>query len=1215
VQVALGQRALPPSKDGRHICLGIGRKKPLIDERRGHTYISNNIRTSRYTIYDFLPKQLFFQFTRLGNFYFLCIGIPQTIPGLSTTGNFTTILPLLFFVLLTIVKEGYDDFKRHRLDKIENANSALVLRAGRLSTSLERAGTRFLPFQQSRNEVAETNLQDIEWRSTAWSNIKVGDVIKLRRDEAVPADIVLLFADGENNLAYIETMALDGETNLKSKEVPPDMAGCDTIEGLGECRAEFVVEDPNPNLYRFDGRVTVNDKTMPLTLNQVVYRGSILRNTKCAIGLVINTGEECKIRMNANQHPKAKKPALERVSNRIVLTLVAYMVTLSVGCSVGYIMWQRSTEQSSWFLNGAAVPFHEIIIGFLIQFNNVIPLALYISLEIVKVGQLLMLNSDIEMYDEVSDTPARCNTNTILENLGQVGYIFTDKTGTITENVMKYRKMSIAGTAWLHETDLPELVDPNDPQITPASNLQTASMMGDTGGELKTVTFLQDSKTDPQTSQPPIRTSIGRRSSSHWRSSARPDHVQPDLTTSDLLEFMRLRPHAPFTRKAKEYLLAMALCHTCLPETKNDKIEYQAASPDELALVTAARELGYIVLQRSSQSVVVQINNPEAESTTQTFEILDVIEFSSKRKRMSVVLKYPDGRISVLCKGADSAILPRLKLAHLAIQKAHEVRKSADLEHELHRQSEQKEPRNSFGGRPSLAIRRSSGISRTASIGPRNSMALRSKSFEIHKLGVFDNRLTASIPAARTASFDVSPYSTPQHSSLNLNQLPDRFRFLENSLVWDDAAIFTQCFKHLDEFATEGLRTLLFAQRFLSEQDYKSWKKIYNDATTSLTDRQERIEAAGELVEQSLDLIGASAIEDKLQRGVPETIEKLRRANIRIWMLTGDKRETAINVAHSARICRASSDLFILDPSKGSLDSQLSAITEDLQSGSIHSVVVVDGHSLSIIEQSPTLSAQFYAVMPVVDSVICCRASPAQKALLVRTIRSHLRHGKGKKLARGLTLAIGDGANDLAMIQASHVGVGISGNEGLQAARVADYAIAQFRFLQRLLLVHGRWNYIRTAKFILCTFWKEMFFYLSTAIYQRYNGYTGTSLYESASLTVFNTLFTSLCVLCMGIWEQDLNADTLLAVPELYVFGQRDMGLNLAQYTGWMAGAAIEGVIAWFGVWAGYGWFVTESDQGLFALGDLAFSIGVTWINVKLLYVPILRIYALYFSY
>jgi phospholipid-translocating ATPase len=415
----------------------------------------------------------------------------------------------------------------------------------------------------------------------------------------------------------------------------------------------------------------------------------------------------------------------------------------------------------------------------------------------------------------------------------------------------------------------------------------------------------------------------------------------------------------------------------------------------------------------------------------------------------------------------------------------------------------------------------------------------------------------------------------------------------------DESTTFTRCFKHLDDFATEGLRTLVYAQRFITEADYQSWKRLYDAAATSLVNRQDLVEAAGEVIEQSFDLVGASAIEDKLQAGVPETIDKLRRANIRIWMLTGDKRETAINIAHSARICLPGSDLFILDVTKGSLADQMQGIAEDLQDSS-HSVVVIDGHTLSVVELSPDLTAQFYSVMPLVDSVICCRASPAQKALLVHTVRTRLRKARGTA-NRGLTLAIGDGANDLAMIEASHVGVGISGKEGLQAARVADYSIAQFRFLQRLLLVHGRWNYIRTAKFIIATFWKEMFFYLPTALYQRYNGYTGTSLYEYASLTVFNTLFTSLCVICMGIWEQDLRADTLLAVPELYMYGQRNLGLNMLKFFRWMLLGAVQGVLAWFGVWAGYGWRARMSDQGLYALGNLSFSVGVLWINWKLL--------------
>jgi phospholipid-translocating ATPase len=205
------------------------------------------------------------------------------------------------------------------------------------------------------------------------------------------------------------------------------------------------------------------------------------------------------------------------------------------------------------------------------------------------------------------------------------------------------------------------------------------------------------------------------------------------------------------------------------------------------------------------------------------------------------------------------------------------------------------------------------------------------------------------------------------------------------------------------------------------------------------------------------------------------------------------------------------------------------------------------------------------------------------------------------KVHNSMTLAIGDGGNDIAMIQEAHVGVGISGKEGLQAARVADYSIAQFRFLQRLLFVHGHWNYVRTAKYILFTFWKEMMFYSVQVLYQRWNGYTGTSLYESDSLAVWNTLFTSLPVMLPGIFEQDLCAATLLAVPELYAYGQESRGFNMRVYAVWMVFAVVEALIIYFMIFGLYGTIPLTEDQGIFAIGDMAFSVCVVFINVKLL--------------
>lgn len=421
---------------------------------------------------------------------------------------------------------------------------------------------------------------------------------------------------------------------------------------------------------------------------------------------------------------------------------------------------------------------------------------------------------------------------------------------------------------------------------------------------------------------------------------------------------------------------------------------------------------------------------------------------------------------------------------------------------------------------------------------------------------------------------------------------------VDEALAGNEGAVFERCFQHIDDFASEGLRTLLFAYRYVEEEDYGQWRAIYQEAATSLTNRQERVEAAADLLEQGFDLAGATAIEDKLQQGVPETIDKMRRANMKIWMLTGDKRETAINIAHAARICKPFSEVYVLDVDvdEAGLQERIASTLVDVGRGMIpHSVVVIDGQTLGVVEAQEEMRILFFDLVARVDSVICCRASPAQKATLVTCIR--------QRVPSSMTLAIGDGANDIAMIQASHVGIGISGREGLQAARIADYAIAQFHFLQRLLLVHGRWNYIRTGRYVLGTFWKEMLFYLVQALYQKHNGYTGTSLYESTSLTVFNTLFTSLPVILLGIFEKDLRAETLLALPELYALGQQNQGFCFRKYVGWMAMAVCEACIVFYFMYGTYERALFTSDASLYAMGSLTFTVCVVFINIKMLYV------------
>ena len=644
---------------------------------------------------------------------------------------------------------------------------------------------------------------------------------------------------------------------------------------------------------------------------------------------------------------------------------------------------------------------------------------------------------------------------------------------------MRFRKVSVAGTAWLHDVDLSNITKEQPLSHKKRKGKKLARNSIESQRAYHEPTDKKRQKISETITE--FEPMAGPGSSvTPWKSSARPAKRQFELRTMEMINYIRSRPYTLFAKKVRMFLLSLALCHTCLPEMSEDgSMDFQASSPDELAIVRAAQELGYVMIDRQASTITIRSYGKPGSSDPETeiYEVLDVVEFTSARKRMSIIVRFPDQRICLFCKGADSTITQRLRLASLARVKMAETerragkRKSLEAQQVLRRKSEQIEGRGSIGRQPSFSLPRPSisGL-RKPSTGNQQSSILRAEVDEWLKNKELDVEISStdeSLYYTPRPSAQLSRKSMAASEARSSGHFEDEGDLVEEFLVADESVVFDRCFQHINDFATEGLRTLMFGYRFLEKAEYSKWKSIYQEATTSLVNRNSLIEEAAELVEYNLELAGATAIEDKLQAGVPMAIDKLRRADIKLWMLTGDKRETAINIGHSCRLVKDYSSVTILDHTAGDVEHIITSAIEKIVDGLVaHSVVVVDGQTLAMIESEKTLHSYFFDLTILCDSVICCRASPSQKAGLVKAVR--------KKVSGSVTLAIGDGANDVAMIQEAHVGIGIMGKEGSQAARSSDYSIAQFRFLLKLLLVHGRWNYIRTCKYTIGTFWKEI---------------------------------------------------------------------------------------------------------------------------------------------
>ncbi|KIY47695.1 phospholipid-translocating P-type ATPase [Fistulina hepatica ATCC 64428] len=934
------------------------------------------------------------------------------------------------------------------------------------------------------------------WERTLWKKLEVGDIVLLRDNDQVPADIVVLSTSDPDGMCYLETKNLDGETNLKPRKSVHATSSIQTEDDIERCSFVLDSEPPHANLYvyrgtcRFNDPVTGQSRQEPVGINELLLRGCSLRNTDWVVGLVVFTGADTKIMLNGGDTP-SKRSKIELETNFNVIVNFGVLVAM---CTIAAILsgiddgekdtsmsiFEHGVDASSNSAVNALVTFGACLIAF----QNIVPISLYISIEIVKTIQAYFISQDIDMYYKPYDTPCVPKNWNISDDLGQIEYIFSDKTGTLTQNVMEFQKCSVNGVRY------GEGISEAERGAAKRSAVGGKTLDNDlaTLDPFELAERLSALKTQ--------MISIMERSfKNRYRQTDKLTLISPKLA-QDVSERDSVQRQA-----IVNFFRALALCHSVLAERKDHAsdpfkpqstgvmLNYKAESPDEAALVAAARDVGFPFVNKTKDFMEIEVmGQPER------YTLLKVLEFNSTRKRMSVIVRTSDGRIVLYCKGADSVIYERLRTDH--------------------------EP-----------------------------------------------------------------------------QLKERTH------------------ADMEAFANGGLRTLCIAFKELSDEDFMTWERVFDAAASSTGNREEEIDKAQELIEKDLTILGATALEDKLQEGVPEAIDTLHHAGIKLWILTGDKLQTAIEIGYSCNLLKNDMDVMILsadspEQTRNQIEAGLNKIASVLGPPSGKKIergfvpgaqaafaIVIDGDTLRHA-LSPELKPLFLSLGTQCETVVCCRVSPAQKALTVKLV---------KEGRNAMTLSIGDGANDVAMIQEANIGCGLFGLEGSQAAMSADYAFGQFRFLTKLLLVHGRWSYQRIADMHSNFFYKNVIWTLAMFWYLFYNSFDATYLYQYTFVLLYNLVFTSLPVIILGAFDQDVHARAALAFPQLYIRGIRGLEYTRWKFWMYMLDGLYQSVVVFFvpyAVWTS-GLAISWNGKDIDSVSDFGTTVAVAAIFAANTYVGI----------
>ena len=1143
----------------------------------------NTICTTKFNFFTFIPKGLLYQFSRLSNVYFLFTAIIQSIPLISPLTSITAIVPLIFVLGVSMIRELIEDLARRKYDNINNEEEVIVLR-------------------------------DNEFVSSINKTLRHGEIVLVYENQSIPADMLLIDTTFKEGICYVETSSLDGEKTLKLKVANKYTQGF--ISKKYSKISKGVEKAIGKNNYQFLGHVKINNPTADLNyvngtfhpifesddlciekdiiINNTGFllKGSVLKNTNWIIGVVVYTGMENKIILNSKK-PRLKISKIEKRLNYYLLFVFCFLMLCCSFCSVyhhfgyknhlnyyiNFVLIERSIDTESFI----------VFFTYFLLLNTFIPISLVVSTEIIKMIQGIIMAWDVMLYSKFRHTFCKVKTVSIIEELGNINFVFSDKTGTLTKNQLQFRFCIIDDKYYEYEKLGKKKKASNKYRISRKSKKQKTTntfglynsrKVGNLSESHKNINLYlkrskhvsdenivkkkrdkliinqenSSSKNSNNKNKEKENVQLQRQKSFFSRAKSKVlskfssqnnnssnsnrinnkninnntitissytsniNKIEPNSNviifeskneenelSSYYNEIIKIgegyflnpkintylkeaeNPENPEINNSNtfeyinEFWTALALTNECMIKYEKDEIKYMCTSPDDLELIKTAKSQGYKLIETSIDTKTIKVGDKKNK-----YQVLRVLGFSSERKRMSIIVKNEKG-IRLYIKGADCEISKRL-----------------------------------------------------------SKRSLKNENFQIISKGLI-------------------------------------------------------------EFSKKGLRTLMVAFRKINEDDYKSWLKQLHKDELNIKNKQKLIERLYDIIEKNLTLLGGTAVEDKLQDNVPETIKELRAAGIKIWVLTGDKLDTAKSIGQSCNLISNEQKTFTLkiqrdedenikkDPfqemtkffgefqfyinslaKKYNLDiryfknksgknnslkshyyynSQNEVIKEINRSQSEMSNsmsskssivsfidfeifknlkeknflepfnIIIEAPILNGLFKDEELTENFLRIAYYANSVICCRVSPSQKSQIVQKMKEFDNNA--------VTMAVGDGGNDVAMIMEANIGIGIVGEEGTSAVQASDFSIGEFQILKRLLFYHGRNNLYRISKMILYFFYKNFVFTMTQYYFSFLCLASGQTIIDDWYITGYNLIFTALPLAIRAITDTDIDTNNKIIMKNL----------------------------------------------------------------------------------